>query len=104
VKNRKAVPIVRDGKKAMGGGADDDSTSPLFYSCSNSLSTVTTPENSKATVTPEQYPHFPGQKKRHQLLFSERRMPQKWLKHGLFQPSVNLFLLAEPLSQHAPRQ
>ncbi len=24
----------------------------LFYSCSNSLSTVTTPENSKATVSP----------------------------------------------------
>ena len=58
VQNRKAVPIVRDGKKAMGGGADDDSALPLFYSCSNSLSTVTTPENSKATVTPDQLSYF----------------------------------------------
>jgi hypothetical protein len=31
-------------------------------------------------------------------------MPQKWLKHGLFQPSSNLFLLAEPLSRRGTRQ
>ena len=37
----------------MGGGADEDSASLFFYSCSNSLSTVTTPENSKATVSPD---------------------------------------------------
>ncbi len=36
----------------MGGDADDDSASPFFYSWSNSLSTVTTPEKSKATVSP----------------------------------------------------
>lgn len=72
----------------MGGDADDDSASPFFYSCSNSLS----------TVTPKQYSHFFGQKTRHPPLFSERWMPQKWLKHGLFRPSFNLFLLAEPLS------
>jgi hypothetical protein len=36
----------------MEGGADEDSASPFFYFCSNSLSTVTTPENSKATVSP----------------------------------------------------
>lgn len=30
----------------------------------------------------------------------EKRMPQKWLKHGLFQPSFILFLMAEPLSRH----
>ena len=30
VKNVKAVPIVRDGKKAMRGGADNDSAPPPF--------------------------------------------------------------------------
>ena len=56
---------------------------------------------SPSTATPEQYSHFFGQKTRYTPLFSERRMPQKWLKHGLFQPSFNLFLLAEPPSSHA---
>lgn len=56
-------------------------------------------QNSLSTVTPKQYSHFFGQKTRHPPLFSERWMPQKWLKHGLFRPSFNLFLLAEPLSQ-----
>ena len=55
-------------------------------------------QNSLPTVTPEQYSHFFGQKTRHPPLFSERRMPQKWLKRGLFLPSFNLFLLAEPRS------
>ena len=48
----------------MRDGADDDSASPFFYfpgqiafsqsrPLKNSLSTVTTPENSKATVSPD---------------------------------------------------
>jgi len=71
MQNRKAVPIVWNGKKVMGDGVDDDSASPLFYSCSNSLSTVTTPEiakpqsrqlkihpNSHPTITPDQLSYF----------------------------------------------
>ena len=61
-------------------------------------------QNSLPTATPDQLLHFFYKKTRHPSLFSERRMPQKWLKHWLFQPSFNLFLLAEPLSQHALSQ
>ena len=56
--------------------------------------------NSLPTVTPDQLSHFFHKKTRHPSLFSERRMPQKWLKHGLFRPSLILFLLAEPRSRH----
>lgn len=101
----------------MGGGADDDSASPSFlpakiaFSQSQPLKIAKSQSrqlkihpNSLPTVTPDQLSHFFYKKTRHQPLFSERRMPQKWLKHGLFRPSFNLFLLAEPPSPHAPRQ
>ena len=55
--------------------------------------------NSLPTVTPDQLLLFFYKKTRHPPLFLERRMPQKWLKHGLFRPSLILFLLAEPLSR-----
>ena len=60
-------------------------------------------QKSLPTVPPERLSHFPRQKKRHPPLFSERRMPQKWLNHGLFRPFFILFSLAEPRSRRGSR-
>ena len=61
-------------------------------------------QNSLPTVTPERLSHFSRQKKQHRPLFSERRVPQKWLKHGLLRPFFSSAELAERLSRRAPRQ
>ena len=59
--------------------------------------------NSLPTVTPDRLSHFPRQKKQHRPLFSGRRVPQKWLKHGLFRSLFSSYELAERLSRHALR-